>query len=454
MCWAVEYRYGVTIFYSLPGRAISTWFKIWVRQAWKWKELAIRVPVNRAAFRNDVPNDVKDEWFRVAGICLEQKSDQTQLWITHHHWDKSESVIKIRVSAIRGTKESFMHSSANENWETLYETDPGLPLIKNPRSGDSFVGVEVGGRIACFDDEHLIFTLGEMGYDGWETDIAVSQDPKSPFGKILLLSKKTGQTQVFSMGHRNPQGLFVSKNRNIWATEHGPRGGDELNLIRQGKNYGWPIVTLGASYHDTRWPLSAVQGSHDGFEWPIYSWSPSIAVSNLIQLDGHAFPVWRGDFLISSLAAGTVFRTRIREGRVIETEPLKIGRRVRDIVEGPNGSIYMWTDNGGLVRMSSLSGNQKQGEMVFARCQVCHTPNLQGYFAIGPDLKGVLGREIASVPGYNYSPAIKRVAGSWSLELLDAYLSDPQSFARGTTMVFPGLEASERRSLLDFLKNY
>lgn len=418
------------------------------------RELAIQVPLNRQAFVDAVSEDVRDDWFRVAGICLDVDGDEIQLWVSHHHWDEAEQFVTVRISTIKGTLDQFSDPAANSSWRTFYETNPGLPLIKNPKSGISFVGMEIGGRIECLDDEHLIFSVGELGYDGWENEIAISQDPESPFGKLLVLNKDSGESEVFSSGHRNPQGLCVTEDGSIWSTEHGPRGGDELNLIRRGENYGWPFVTLGASYTDTVWPLSSSQGSHDGYTWPVYSWSPSIGVSNLIQIRGPAFPVWYGDFLVSSLYAGTVYRTMVMDGRVVESEPLNIGSRIRDIIETMSGVVYLWTDEGDLVRLSPVSASDRTGEIVFARCQVCHTRNLQGEFAIGPDLSGVLGRKIASAAGYEYSPALKKIRGSWSAESMDAFLKDPQSFARGSKMVMPGLDEADRNAILDYLKNY
>lgn len=418
------------------------------------EELAIRVPINRQDFVDDLGKEVRDDWFRTAGICLDVVGNEIKLWISHHHWDSAEQLIRVRVSSISGTLESFADPATNRQWRTFYETHPGLPLLENPKSGNPFVGVEIGGRIQCLDEERLILSVGEQGYDGWENELAVSQDPQSPFGKILVLSKETGQAEIYSSGHRNPQGLCVTSEGEIWSTEHGPKGGDELNLIERGENYGWPVVTLGSNYYDTSWPLSSSQGSHDGFAWPIYSWSPSIAVSNLIQVRGAAFPIWQGDFLISSLTAGTIFRTRVRQGRVIEAEPLQIGRRIRDVVEVSNGLVYLWSDSGELIRLSPIPGSDLKGETAFAKCQVCHTSNLQGQFTIGPDLRGVLGRKIASSSGYDYSPAIRKVKGKWSIETLDAFLKDPQAFAHGSKMNTPGLDEPNRKSVLEFLKNY
>ncbi|MCB1124458.1 MAG: PQQ-dependent sugar dehydrogenase, partial [Verrucomicrobiae bacterium] len=355
---------------------------------------------------------------------------------------------------ITGSLEDFEREAANERWHTLYETSPGLPFIENPRSGNPFIGVEIGGRIQTLDEQHLLLSLGDQGFDGWETTLAISQDLSSPFGKTMKIDKQTGEAKLYSMGHRNPQGLCVATDGSVWSTEHGPKGGDELNLIQEGKNYGWPIVTLGANYFDTIWPLSSNQSSHDGYEYPVYSWLPSIGISNLIQVKGSPMPIWRGDLLVSSLAAGTVYHVRLHDGRVLFSEPLDIGKRIRDIAEGANGNVYLWTDSADFVRISPVEMVEKTGETLFAQCLVCHSRNLHGLYAIGPSLEGVFGRKIASLPDFQYTAGMKSVKGRWNSENLDAFIENPQVFAHGTTMVSPHLTSEDRQRLLVYLKSY
>jgi glucose/arabinose dehydrogenase len=112
-----------------------------------------------------------------------------------------------------------------------------------------------------------------------------------------------------SYGHQNPQGITISANREIFSTEHGPRGGDKLNLIQSGLNYGWSKVSLGTDYPSYSWDANKKQGRHDGFEPPIYAWMPSIGISNLIEVNSFANR-WNGDFLIASLKAASFYRTR------------------------------------------------------------------------------------------------------------------------------------------------
>ncbi|HXW98020.1 MAG TPA: PQQ-dependent sugar dehydrogenase, partial [Gemmatimonadales bacterium] len=154
-----------------------------------------------------------------------------------------------------------------------------------------------------------------------------------------------------TIGHRNPQGLFIDPNGAVWETEHGPQGGDELNLLEAGLNYGWPHVTYGTDYNKHTWPRNPVQGQHTGYTMPVYVWLPSIGTSNLIRLRGDLFPLWKDDLIVSSLVGGEVFRIRLDGKRVVFAEPLRIGERVRDLIEDHTGRIIMWTDSRSIIEM-------------------------------------------------------------------------------------------------------
>ena len=196
--------------------------------------------------------------------------------------------------------------------------------------------MEVGGRMFLRDPDTLILTLGDHDFAGVESQQILAQDPEASYGKILLLHLAEGRAEVLSMGHRNPQGLFVDRLGQVWETEHGPQGGDELNLIIQGANYGWPLVTYGTDYGAVAWVLSHDQGQHEGYDKPVFAWVPSIGVSNLVRLQGVGFPLWKDDLLVGSLHGKSLFRIRLDNHRVVFAEPIEIGERVRDLIEGPD----------------------------------------------------------------------------------------------------------------------
>ena len=160
----------------------------------------------------------------------------------------------------------------------------------------------------------------------------------------MRIDLTSGAAEIVAAGLRNPQGLARDAEGNLWETEHGPHGGDELNLLQPGLDYGWPHVTYGLQYRNLNWPFSESQSRHDGYEEPIFTWIPSIAISNLIVVDSQQFPLWQNDLLIASLREQSLFRARIVDGRVSHVEPIKIGLRIRDIAQLPDGRIALWTD--------------------------------------------------------------------------------------------------------------
>src|SRR5262249_4081638 len=158
----------------------------------------------------------------------------------------------------------------------------------------------------------------------------------SAYGKVLLLDR-SGRHEIFTIGHRNPQGLLVDREHRIWETEHGPQGGDEINLLEKGRNYGYPLVTYGTEYGRYFWPLAPWAHDHGEYTEPVQAFVPSIAISNLIQVDSDLFSEWKGDLLVGSLNTQSVYRVRVRGDRIIYIEQIPVGVRVRDLAEGSDG---------------------------------------------------------------------------------------------------------------------
>jgi glucose/arabinose dehydrogenase len=207
-----------------------------------------------------------------------------------------------------------------------------------------------GGRLV-FDGDHLFFSVGVRGLD--ENVTAEAQDTSLVNGKIHRLFHdgtippdnpfarcSRAQASIWAYGVRNPQGLARDpRNGALWETEHGPRGGDELNRIVRGKNYGWPTVTHGMNYDGT--PISE-KTEAPGMESPIQHWTPSIAVSQIEFYTGDRFPRWKNQLFLGSLAAQKFLRLTIDDGRVTHTEEIfKNHGRVRDIKTGPDGFLYL-----------------------------------------------------------------------------------------------------------------
>ena len=158
--------------------------------------------------------------------------------------------------------------------------------------------------------------------------------------------------ELWTLGHRNPQGLFVHpETGELWANEHGPRGGDELNLIKKGANYGWPEISLGFEYDGG--PIGMGIGSKEGMEQPVWVYVPSIAPSDMVIYQGGAFPAWKGSFLIGSLAFAHLNRLVLRDGAVVLEERLGGGPlgRIRSIAVDADGYIYLGSDGGDIWRL-------------------------------------------------------------------------------------------------------
>ncbi len=217
-----------------------------------------------------------------------------------------------------------------------------------------------GGRMAFLPDGTLLLTTG----DGF-TYREAAQDPVSHLGKILRITQ-TGKAaggnpfagdpqaahEVYSAGHRNVQGLAIdSQTGIIWSHEHGPKGGDELNRIEAGQNYGWPIATYGTDYSGAQIsPYNRYGGTADA----IHNWTPSIAPSGMTVYRGDLFESLDGDILVGALKFRQIHRLQMKDGRV-EKETVwldDLGERIRDVQTGPDGAIYVLTDSGKLLRVT------------------------------------------------------------------------------------------------------
>lgn len=218
-------------------------------------------------------------------------------------------------------------------------------------------GVHFGCRMV-FHDGYLFFTHGERGAP---TD---AQDLSRPNGKVHRLhddgrvpadnpfvNTRGAFPSIWTYGNRNPQGLALRPGTDeLWETEHGPRGGDELNLIRAGRNYGWPVITHGMNYNGT--PVTD-RTAQEGMEQPVIHWTPSIAVGDMAFYTGAAFPRWQGHLFVTALAAEELRRLVIENGRVAKQELVFKGiGRIRAIAEGPDGYLYFGLERPGrLVRL-------------------------------------------------------------------------------------------------------
>ena len=420
------------------------------------------------AERHDL--EIKSKELRYNDILYSDLLDPNAIFISYSFWNNDENCYTNRIARLELDKNlrslSNVRASAKD-WRILYETRPCLPFKKK---FEPFVGRQAGGRMAALGPNSMVLTVGDYGFDGVNSDVIHPQLADSDYGKILELNTKTGQAQILSSGHRNPQGVLVDVKGTIWSVEHGPKGGDELNRIRAGQNFGWPYVTYGTDYTSYSWPMSDRLGRHDGYASAAFAWVPSRAVSNIVQIRDS--PVeWDQDFLVSSLRGVRLFRLRLDGDRVVYAEPIMIGERIRYIHQHTDGAIVLWTDSRKIIflysaqavsvesrvenALSSYAAEQRTAiKTAFNRCMECHASSVDQH-QTGPSLAGVYGRRIAETSYENYSPALQAKGGTWRDENLKNFIKDPNGFAPGTTMVDSGVGGDDiAKGIVELLKSF
>ena len=235
-------------------------------------------------------------------------------------------------------------------------------------------GRHFGSRLLFAPDGTLFISLGERGASPSLGDQHPAQHLDSHLGSLIrinpdgstpqdnpFLGRQSALPEIYSYGHRNIQGMVLHPVTGaIWTHEHGPQGGDEINIIRAGANYGWPVITYGVNYGiGTR----IGEGTHkQGMEQPIYKWVPSIAPSGMSFYTGDKFPAWEGNLFVGSLKFGLLVRLET-DGNTITTEErlldFKYGR-IRDVIQGPEGFLYLLTDDadGKLLRITPVTASE------------------------------------------------------------------------------------------------
>lgn len=255
-----------------------------------------------------------------------------------------------------GTGTSVFRGKISGNFSALEE---GKVIFRQMPAGNT--GRHFGCRLVFGRDGHLFVTLGDRGNMSDEAQnlanhigkvIRITRDGAVPADNPFV-NRAGARPEIWSYGHRNVQGATLHPETGLLYTiEHGARGGDEINQPQAGKNYGWPVITYGIDYSGAK----IGEGTRkEGMEQPLFYWDPSIAPSGALFYSGDRFPAWRGQLLTGALAGQLLARIELRNGQVIgERRHLeKFGERIRDVIQGPDGFIYLLTDDrdGMLVRL-------------------------------------------------------------------------------------------------------
>ena len=234
-----------------------------------------------------------------------------------------------------------------KNLEVLYK---GSPVSRK--------GQHYGSRMAFDNENYLYFTIGDRGnrnvnpqdisVDGGKV-YRINDDGTIPSDNPFI-DVPNAKKAIYSYGHRNPQGIFKHpKTGKIWTNEHGPRGGDEINIVEKGKNYGWPKITYGKNYSGT---TITKNKSLPGMEQPLYYWLPSIAPSSFEYISSEMYPDWKGSLLAGALVFKYIERIGIKNNKVVSRSKIAEGLgRPRDIVQGPDGYVYVSIENKGVYKI-------------------------------------------------------------------------------------------------------
>ncbi len=399
-------------------------------------------------------------FFRYNDIKFVDYNQVKKLYISTTFYDKNRSCYGTRVYAadVPNTVTNASRLSLNaSDWKIIYESKPCLPLSEKT---STIEGEMSGGRLAFQAPNNLYLANGDYHLDGIHRQSTYGVAPDSDYSKLIRINTDDYAHEVVVKGLRNPQGITLDDSGKIWVVDHGVRGGDELNLIKPGADYGWPYVSLGTMYNLQPIPGLKQQGRDEGFEQPIYAWLPSVGISSLMTI--HDFdPTWDGDLLAGSMSSPDfgrrLFRIRIVGERLEFVENIRIGQRIRYLSPFGKNKIAVWLDTHELViftkvarpnYMQQLQERAKQqlgeplsGQLldVIAQCSECHSFEKNLHNA-GPSLNEVLGRNVASTSYQGYSDALKQYGGRWTEQRLKAFIRDPKNSVAGTTMPETGLQ--------------
>ena len=365
-------------------------------------------------------------------------------------------------------------------------------------------------RIQLLADKSIVVGVGSSGNPGngmvqrVDGDIGkiirINRDGTIPDDNALAATDPNARPELWATGVRSLGGFALDDDNRLWGLDIGPQGGDELNLLEPGGNYGWPLVTWGFDYSGMA--LSSQQTA-SGFVDPVVVWSPSIAPSGLVYYRGDAFPNWRGDLFVGSLGDQDIRRLRIRGDKVVHEERLmpEFNERIRSLEAGPDGYLYALTDssNGKVLRLrpgrpgpDELARAAKPFEMtegadIIARlkehgvmqteettradqvpydaeraetlfvqtCGTCHRFGDVGSGDIGPGLDGVVGRRSGTLPGYSYSAAMANSETSvvWGYFTVTAFLTNPQAYYPGNSMASAPLSYEDALQVTMYLND-
>lgn len=306
-----------------------------------------------------------------SGIVFRKDKEQiVQITDLHYVFGKLlMSVVSTPVNQKCLSLRAFAFENVLEN-----RTEP-RKFFQSPCIEDTLNPMLFGGRFTN-STKSIFMSVGEQRYDrsGYpklsKTAISEQKNLNSVFGTILQFDRKLNNFSIYSRGHRNAQGMYFSITSNkFYESEHGPQGGDEVNIVDQGKNYGWPFVSFGipygwqfasgfpdpaipkgTNYEQVLRKSGQVRGTHEGYQKPLFSWFPSVGAGSLLQIPNDSDLIdWRGNLLVVSLSSNQLHRLILDEDKVIFDEKIDVGARIRDMSVTASGDLVIALDEGVLL---------------------------------------------------------------------------------------------------------
>jgi hypothetical protein len=278
---------------------------------------------------------VNDSRFAITDIAvLNEKNSVVSLLISFPQYSQKDKCVSLTLYRYEIKLISKPTVIRGKQW---FKSSPCVPLSAVQHAA---------GRIEVIDNKSAYLTTGDLGF----TKIGDRKE-RGTLGSIYKVSSSS--VERVSQGHRNPQGIQLIGN-DLYISEHGPRGGDEINLVEVGKDYGWPFVTYGEPYGSGDYVRPTKTGTHEGFTKPLYYWVPSVAPTELIQLpEGSRWGSWAGQLVMGTLRENSLFFIQLISKREVgEVVSVDVGERIRDLELGSDGTIIASTDSGNLLFIS------------------------------------------------------------------------------------------------------
>jgi glucose/arabinose dehydrogenase len=298
---------------------------------WNKKKSALRtlgsfIPANRREM---------DSRFAITDIAvLSESASSAKLLISYPRLGASRSCVELAVDELAYDRKKARIKFVS-NW---FISKPCVPISAVQHAA---------GRFAVIDKSSAYVTVGDLGY----TEID-NRAKRGDLGSIFKITAKSAER--VSQGHRNPQGIVLFNQKTLMAAEHGPRGGDEINVITQGGDYGWPFVSYGQPYGSGDYVKPGKTGNHDGYIEPIEYWVPSIAPTELVELPAKGWGSWGGALVLGTLREEVLVFIKLGENfKVLEKVEVDMGDRIRDLEVLSNGALLATTDSGKLITVAN-----------------------------------------------------------------------------------------------------